>query len=83
MKCEAELSKNSVGANGGPHSWACARLTLRLAPHQHHLNFFCEHVWGERQIFSGYSTHFLFLPQILVHILQNHLRGKVVLKDKI
>ena len=31
---------NSAGANGGPRSQVCTRLTLRSAPHQHQRRFF-------------------------------------------
>ena len=37
-------SQNSAGANGGPCSWVCARLTLWSGPDQHQRNFFGKHV---------------------------------------
>ena len=35
----------STGADGGPRSRFCARLTLRSAPHRHQRNFFGASVW--------------------------------------
>ena len=55
----------SAGANGGPRSRVCTRLTLHLAPHQHQRKFFEE--WSIKlekfqailSTFSGRGQFFL------------------------
>ena len=46
------MFKISDGADGGPRSRLCARLTLRSAPHRHQQKFFGAHVWvGRCEVF--------------------------------
>ena len=49
----------SAGADWGPRSWVCARLTLRSATHRHQRKFFSAHVWEVG------STKNLFTPNLI------------------
>ena len=52
--------KISAHADGGPRFRVCARLTLRLPPHEHERKFVGARVWGKTySIFSDqFSQHF-------------------------